>query len=839
MEQLKESVAQMEVDEGQEWQQRQHRDAQREEASETVGEENGGAVGGGVLETLRRKISDMSKRIGERLLMRSRVSGEIRLVGEKDKKEEGEEVVKLEEVVGVSDVVELVIEEGVEATEVEEEDTGSVSSKGLGSGYAFLDAIEDDKRDEEVEKKKEERRKRKCEDSDRMLRVKGLKVMPGWAERAKESRDNPIWCRRVESEENGSVAIERKKIPLPEEYDLGLDSRGLELNSSNRKSNYFGSNRRPLISKEKGKGEKVNWISNFTRSGCVGCRGEDGVMNHTGRSGEPLILIVGDESVPSAVGFTSKGGKVECSWIIKKEHLRLEEVARLLGRINQEKKEWDRDCGRRSHDYFIPNGSKVLVGSYTHLRKEGLEGYVTDFNNMVRDVWIAMGDIGVEVLPIVPVVYEGLDEKGGELLAGVKNWVEWVAEEKGREFIRELALTGGSETGWRECSGMIYRPCFASMMNKEKRKEGEDGEWSNRGNKVELIRGEKKEVMLRSLRPVKEIRKLLESKGKFGEEEEYEQKRRSSFERGVSVEAEFAFTNAVSRYTREAVKEGSYNGIVVGNVKEQLLARARLEEKGSGKVSVLMVGGSQMGRIAGEMERIGGEVVRVHNWLKVPGEWTLEKLEQVKARIMEDEFVPDKIVIGGPSNSTMRHGPDGHRGFGPETVWRMEGGRRGRKDDRIVCEYHMTEPVKISMLERSKLVKMVDELVSYLEFNLPTVKIVYMEMFPRFVERCCRKEGHMGEDDPWVYDNNRRETEREISQKLDGRCEVVKWFGAAGMGKEPELEQIRRMGVVGQDGVHLSGDYCKRAAVYLCSRMSAQEVVLGMEGPSQKKTRRW
>ena len=47
MEQLKESVAQMEVDEGQEWQQRQHRDAQREEASETVGEENGGAVGGG------------------------------------------------------------------------------------------------------------------------------------------------------------------------------------------------------------------------------------------------------------------------------------------------------------------------------------------------------------------------------------------------------------------------------------------------------------------------------------------------------------------------------------------------------------------------------------------------------------------------------------------------------------------------------------------------------------------------------------------------------------------------------------------------------------------------
>ena len=213
-------------------------------------------------------------------------------------------------------------------------------------------------------------------------------------------------------------------------------------------------------------------------------------------------------------------------------------------------------------------------------------------------------------------------------MVGVKNWVEWVAEEKGRESIRELALTGGAETVWRESSSVIYRPCFASMTSKEKGKEGEEREWSNRENKVEIVRGEKKEVVLRSLQPVKEIRKLLESKGKFGEEEEYEQKKRSSFERGVSVEAEFAFTNAVSKYTREAVKEGSYKGIVVGNIKEQLLARARLEEKGKGRSSVRLVGGSQMGRIAGEMERIGGDVVRVHNWQKVTGEWTTEKLEK-------------------------------------------------------------------------------------------------------------------------------------------------------------------------------------------------------------------
>ena len=85
-------------------------------------------------------------------------------------------MVKLEEVVRVSDVVELEVEEGVEATEMEKDNTGSVSSKGLGAGYAFLDAIEEDKRDEEVEKKREENRKRKSDESDRMLRVKGLKV---------------------------------------------------------------------------------------------------------------------------------------------------------------------------------------------------------------------------------------------------------------------------------------------------------------------------------------------------------------------------------------------------------------------------------------------------------------------------------------------------------------------------------------------------------------------------------------------------------------------------------------------------------------------------------------
>ena len=97
----------------------------------------------------------------------------------------------------------------------------------------------------------------------------------------------------------------------------------------------------------------------------------------------------------------------------------------------------------------------------------------------------------------------------------------------------------------------------------------------------------------------------------------------------------------------------------------------------------------------------------------------------------------------------------------------------------------------------------------------------------------------MSEDDPWVIDNNRRETEKEIRMKLGGGCEVVQWLEGAGVEKEPEIEQIRRMGVVGRDGVHLSGEHCKRAAVYLCSRLSEQEVVLGAEGPPVKRSRKW
>ena len=96
------------------------------------------------------------------------------------------------------------------------------------------------------------------------------------------------------------------------------------------------------------------------------------------------------------------------------------------------------------------------MGSYTNLRREGLEGYISQFNNMVKDCWSLMGDIGVEVLPFVPVVYEGIDSMGGELLGGVKNWIEWISVQKGRELVVELAKTRGVEFSWGRTTRVIY-----------------------------------------------------------------------------------------------------------------------------------------------------------------------------------------------------------------------------------------------------------------------------------------------------------------------------------------------------------------------------------------------
>ena len=48
--------------------------------------------------------------------------------------------------------------------------------------------------------------------------------------------------------------------------------------------------------------------------------------------------------------------------------------------------------------------------------------------------------------------------------------------------------------------------------------------------------------------------------------------------------------------------------------------------------------------------------------------------------ILKSEVLPDSIVVGGPTNSLIRHGPSNRRGFGPEKKIGGEGGGERRRE---------------------------------------------------------------------------------------------------------------------------------------------------------------
>ena len=795
---------------------------------------------GGMLVKIRRAMESIREKLGGRRLFRRKEDGAVRIASKESRAEDGEKEVRVEEMIGNDgeEEVELKIEE--EENKEQECENKSVGSGGTAKGFSFLDELEEEDKVDEVEGINRMGRKRKAAEMRKeSFKIRGLSNTAGWKDRAKESREDARWHRLTEKEEGGKIECSREKIPLPEDFDLGLCLKGLEVNSSSRRNNNMGTNRKPLIQGKEGrKGEGQNWIASFTRAGCVGCKGEKGTSNHDGRTADPIVLVVGDEAIPSTVGYTRKGEGNGCSWVFKKEHLALGEVAGILRRLNEEKKEWDVKCGRRAHEFFIPNGSKIVVASYTHLRREGLEGYISDFNNMCKDVWAVTGDIGVEVLPCVPVVFEGVDRVGSELLAGVKNWIQWISGNSGKEAVAELSKTGGEETSWASTSRFIYRPSFICMSNKN-RKEGEEQEWRNRGNRIDFVRGERKEVELKHVVPAKEIEKVLKAKGRRLEEEDEEEKeRRNSFKKGVSVEAEYAFGKAISAYTRKAIQTGSYMGRQVGNIREQLAARAALEEKEQRKKLVLVIGGSQARRVAEKISEIGGEVATVGKVINIRGQWTREKVEQAKRELEDCETVPDCIVIGGPGSSIIRHGPTNRRGFGPEKRMVVV---EGRREGSIRTEYHMTEPAKVSLLERGAVARLVESLVEYVVEILPLTQVWYLSPPPRHVKRCCGMVGHMQEEDVWVMECQRRELEADVSRRLQDKCEVVRWFEVKGMDMEPELAEIRCMGVVSPDGVHMTEEWCRCTAVNLCFRFGENAVMLVREeeGGSSRKRPKW
>ena len=84
-----------------------------------------------------------------------------------------------------------------------------------------------------------------------VVKVKGLLSSIGWKERAEAGKGEERWKRAVESEEGGEKIKKIEKIPLQENYELGTDRRGLDLNSTVRRNSNFGTNKKAVLPRMK------------------------------------------------------------------------------------------------------------------------------------------------------------------------------------------------------------------------------------------------------------------------------------------------------------------------------------------------------------------------------------------------------------------------------------------------------------------------------------------------------------------------------------------------------------------------------------------------------------
>ena len=695
--------------------------------------------------------------------------------------------------------------------------------------FSFLSKIEDDKRDAVLDSKIAEKRKR-GQIEEETVRLRTLTGGEKWDKRESAIKDDGRWERVfVESGYVGDevVEIERvERIPLPDSYKLGLEKKGVDMNNSDRPVSNFGVGKWPIFVNG-GRDESKNWISSFHRGGCTSCVGESGERLHQGRNSKPVVLLVGDEAMPVTCGVTLEQGVEACCWVFKGEHLGLEEVAGVLRRLNTGKQEYDKKGGRKPHSFFLPPGSKVLVSSYVHLRKAGLQGYIDDYNKMVKEVWAVTGDVGVEVLPVMPVVYENLDELGRELLAGLSDWIGWVGKKAGRDSIGHLAETGGEDREKEICGRMVYNP----RVIIQRERSGGAGGWRGGAKGMELVElGDRvREIEVRRVLPSTGLGRLDDGcmDGEKDSEEESERKIRESFENGVSMEGEFAFGKAVGEFLRQAVREGSYRGNYVLNLREQMEQRAARESREGGKVKAVVIGGSQMGRIGNEMIRVGGAVISEQRYIAVKGQLTDEEADRVIGELKGSGVRAEKVLVGGPSNSVLVHGRESERGHWPERSVNVVRGPNGEVT-RMETRYHMTEPSRITMMERGRLVKRTVSLLRRIREVTGARDITYVTMYPRHVTRCCSRKGHMSDGDCLTANSIRREVDQdiveEIGEKLEG-VRSVEWYTTLKLDMEPAVRELEKLAIVSEDGVHLSFSKNHTAAVFLCNRMQEMDML--------------
>jgi hypothetical protein len=134
----------------------------------------------------------------------------------------------------------------------------------------------------------------------------------------------------------------------------------------------------------------------------------------------------------------------------------------------------------------------------------------------------------------------------------------------------------------------------------------------------------------------------------------------------------------------------------------------------------------------------------------------------------------------------------------------------------------MQEPRRISMVEKRQLVDRMVSLIKGAGELFPESVLVYMTMFPRHVERCCEKDGHMKLSDIVGLDSVRRDVDRDVIEMMigsDRELRVVEWWDLLGLDKDKSVGEVRALRVIEGDGVHLTARANRNAAVSLCRRV--------------------
>jgi hypothetical protein len=186
----------------------------------------------------------------------------------------------------------------------------------------------------------------------------------------------------------------------------------------------------------------------------------------------------------------------------------------------------------------------------------------------------------------------------------------------------------------------------------------------------------------------------------------------------------------------------------------------------------------------------------------------------------------DVVVVGGPTNSLVRHGKEGSRGFGGERVVKVSRTESGQEEWKVT--YHLTDPVKINMVEKAELVdRFVDMLQKVKEVVGEKMVVAQVTMFPRFIRECCKS--HMTDEDVWLLDDVRRDVNKEIVDRVFDkglRVETIDWWTLLGAREEMTLSELRRVNCVDDDNVHLRSKVNKDAAEILLHRL----LEIGREG---------